>query len=377
LKEKNNNIPGNNRVRNLFPIGVKMVVSFALVLFTVLIIINGIYSGMVYRYLETTAEETNSTVNKIFAVEVEDRFNSVRKDVHLLLDFIRAAGRDSYAARQASSVFFERSFFIAAVSVPGYIDLVDDYFFLVNNANPLSVSSWVARETDRIERASHGEPVISNPSSELGIPLIAMFYPWQQNNREEAVIILFSPDRLAEIFGSGNNSFFMTNAEGDVLVHANSRMVMSGSNLSVHPLFTALLNANNPEIKMIYTENGVKYFGAGTKLSLGGMMVFNSSEYNLILDVASIISRRNIFIICSAVFISIILIWFLSKTITLPVRRLVQAVSRIEEGQFDVELIYRFPDEIGILTDRFSHMGKTLTEKYLSKEEKPRRKSRK
>jgi len=192
------------RIKVLFPIGAKLIISFALILFLTLIIFNSLSSSTVARNMENIIGETNATTNSLFAVELENNFNMVRKEVHLLLDFIRIVGKDSFAARQASTIFFERSYFIAAVCVPGYIELVDDFFFISNNVNPGDVSSWISRENSRIQRAREGEPVISNPSAELGVPLIALFYPWQQNESEETVIILFSPDGLAEIFGAGD-----------------------------------------------------------------------------------------------------------------------------------------------------------------------------
>lgn len=377
MSNKKRDRSGKRRTRVVFSIGAKLVISFVFILFTVLFIINKLSSNITARNLEMIAEDTNATVNNFFAIETENRFNSVRKDVYLLLDFIRITGRNSYAARQASTAFFERSYFTAAVCVPGYIELVDDHFFITNNANPGLISSWVSRESSRIERARAGEPVISNPSVELGIPLIAMFFPWQQNDREETVVILFSTDGLADVFGTRNNFSFVVNMDGDVLIHSNPQMVLNGSNVSEHPLFTAFSETENLEIRTTYSENGVKYIGAGKKISLANIMIFSSAEYELPSEMVSAISRRILFLIGSIIFISIILVWLLSKTITVPVNHLIEAVTRLGEGQFDQELGYRFPDEIGVLSIKFNEMGKTLAEKSGEKREPARKKSRK
>lgn len=363
-----------NQVRVLFPIGAKLVIFFALVLFTALIIINNLMSGVASRELQVNAEDAGAEVNNLLAAEAEDGFYSVRKEVYLLLDFIRIAGKDSSLARQVTALFFERSYFIAAVFVPGYTQLVNDQFFAANDLSVDTVSSWVSREEARIERARQGEPEIINPSADLGAPLIAMFYPWQQNNREEAVVVFFSPDGLAELLGNGNGASFVANKDGELLVHNDYQMVPDGTNVSAHPLFTALLNTDAREIRLAYTENGVKFFGTGRKLSLGNLMVFSTIEYDKLFKGTSGSSRRNIFLIISIIFISGLFMWLLSKTITIPVRRLVEAVSRAEAGQFDGELSYRFPDEIGVLSDRFSAMGNSL-----AKQDKPQphKKSRK
>jgi adenylate cyclase len=59
-------------------------------------------------------------------------------------------------------------------------------------------------------------------------------------------------------------------------------------------------------------------------------------------------------------FISGILIWFFSKTISDPVKSLAAAAGQIEGGEFEVELRPKTRDEIGLLTDSFGKMSKAL-----------------
>ena len=360
------------RRRILIPIGVKLVFAFTVILIIDLLIINNLNSGLVSQELAKKTEETNSVINSLFSVEAENRLNTVRKDVHLLLDFLRIAGKDSPAAAQAAAAFFERSYFIAAIRVPGYIELVNDQFFIANQVNPGTVSAWVSRENDRTEQARQGEPVFANPSLELGAPLLAIFYPWQNEDREEALIILLAPDGIAEIFGTAQNLSFLANADGDILFSTNFEMVKNSSNVSEHPLFTALSETGAMEISMVYSENGVKYIGAGKKLSPGNIMVFTSSVYDLVMEEGSAIFRRNIFLIISVVFASMIIIWLLSKFISIPLRAAVEAVFRLDEGNFEKEIKYRFHDEIGILVSKINGMGKSMKSKLPANTEQPK-----
>jgi len=351
-------------VKVLFPIGLKLVVLFAVVLFTVLVIINSLMSGRASKNLEITAAQANSDLNGLMAVETESRLNMVRKDVFLLLDFIRIAGKDGNLARLCAASFFERSFFIAAIYVPGFTELINDRFFVNSDVNPDSVSSWFAKQNDGIQNARHGQALVTNPTEDLGVPLLAMYYPWQQNNSEEAVIILFSLDGLSEIFGNVPGISFIANSDGELLFHTNYRKIQ-GSLLHVsnHPLFAEFEKANAQNIQLIYTENNERFFGAGKKLSFGNLMVFTSQEYDLQFKELAGIFRRNIFLIISAIFLAVIFVWLMSKTISVPVYRLVEAVRRMEEGTFKPDLKYRFPDELGVLSQKFNNMGKNLNEK--------------
>ena len=348
-------------IRVLFPIGIKLVVFFALVLFTVLALINGLMAGRASKNLEVTALTANSSVNSLVAVETESRLYSIRKDVYLLLDFMRLAGADSQLSRQAADVFFERSFFIAAIYVQGFTELINNQFLVSGNVNYDSVISWFSRQTEQIQDARQGKAVIANPTAELGTPLLAMFYPWQQDNSEEAVVILFSPGALAEIFDPANYNSFIASPDGELLFHSDYRKLIGSSrNVSDHPLFSAFSKTGARDIQLVYTENRVKYFGAGKIISLGDLAVFTYEEYELPFKATAALFRRNIFLIISAVFVSVIFVWFMSKTITVPVHRLVEAVSLMKEGQFEIKLKYRFPDEIGVLSQKFIAMGKSL-----------------
>ena len=376
--------PVTGDIRVAFPIGIKLVVFFALVLFTVLVVINGLMAGRASNNIEITAADANSSVNSLIAVEAESRLYSIRKDVYLLLDFMCLAGADSQLSRQAADAFFERSFFIAAVYVPGFTELVNNQFFVSSEVNYDSVNSWFTEQSERIGRARQGEALIANPTAELGEPLLAMFYPWQQNNSEEAAVILFSPGVLAEIFDPANYNTFIAAPDGELLFHTNYRKLIGSSrNVSDHPLFEALSKTGAREIQLVYTENRVKYFGAGKIISLGDLAVFTYEEYELPFKATTALFKRNIFLIISVVFVSIILVWLISKTITVPVHRLVQAVSLMKEGQFEIKLKYRFPDEIGVLSQKFVEMGKSLekrekswikvndpAEKYMDEKEK-------
>ena len=362
LKLLNKINPGTGDIRVTFPIGVKLVVFFALVLFTVLVVINSLIAGRASKNLEITASEANFSVNSLMAAEVESRLYSVRKDVYLLLDFLHLAGEDSQLSRQAASVFFERSYFIAAIYVPGFTELLNDQFFNSGKTNPDSVTLWFSRQTEQIRKARQGEAVIVNPTADLGTPLLALFYPWQQSSSEEAVVILFSPDALAEIFYPASYNTFIAGPDGELLFHTNYRKLLGSSqNVSEHPLFKAFLKTGARDLRIVFTENRVKYFGAGKIISLGGLEVFTYQEYELPFKATAALFMRNVFLIVSTVFVSVIFVWFMSKTITVPVRRLMEAVSQVKEGQFDIKLKYRFPDEIGILSQKFTEMAKSLS----------------
>jgi adenylate cyclase len=97
-----------------------------------------------------------------------------------------------------------------------------------------------------------------------------------------------------------------------------------------------------------------------TKLDAAGAVVVTSIEYDTVFEGITATTRRNIFLTIAVLSISVIFIWFFSKTISVPLKTLASAARRIEGGHFEVELHPKGRDEIGILTTSFQRMSKAL-----------------
>jgi adenylate cyclase len=112
----------------------------------------------------------------------------------------------------------------------------------------------------------------------------------------------------------------------------------------------------------LYTdEDGVRFFGAFSKLNTAGAVVITSIEYNKVFEGINATTRRNIYLTAAVLSISIIFIWFFSKSISVPLRALAAAAHKIESGAFDISIKPGGYDEIGVLTASFQRMCKALS----------------
>jgi adenylate cyclase len=105
----------------------------------------------------------------------------------------------------------------------------------------------------------------------------------------------------------------------------------------------------------------VRQFVAYTKLNIGGCTVITSIEYNKVFEGITATTRRNMYLTGAVLCFSILLIWFFSKSISIPLKILASAARRIEGGDFDLNLKPKGRDEIGVLTSSFQKMGTALT----------------
>jgi adenylate cyclase len=91
--------------------------------------------------------------------------------------------------------------------------------------------------------------------------------------------------------------------------------------------------------------------------------VITNIEYGLVFEGIIATTRRNIFLTTGVLFLSILFVWFFSKTISSPLKSLSAAAEKIRDGQYEVNLSAKGGDEIGLLTESFVEMSRGLAER--------------
>ncbi|GHT77870.1 adenylate/guanylate cyclase domain-containing protein [Spirochaetia bacterium] len=330
-------------VKVKYPIGIKLVVIIAFLLILSLGAITLLVSYMVSADMRLIAEDNNFEVNRRAAAAAEAALETIRSHARLFLD--------TGNTRQTEDLYFERNQDVAAIVMDGGQTLINDRFFVSNEVDPALVGEFMNRIAAPV--SSSGEMTLLNAAPVFGIPLLAMF--------SGTTAIIFSQEHLTDALGSSINASFMINDDGDVLVHADSDLVKAGANMAADPLVAMLWKSRNRHFQSLYTDgSGVRYFGAVYKLSIANAVVITLTEYDLVFEGITATTRRNILLAGAVLFISIILVWFFSKTISRPLGRLTAAAQKIESGQFEIELRKERQDEIGLLSESFVKMGNAL-----------------
>ena len=351
------------RKKAKLPLGFKLAFIVALILMGSIWAMTSLMSLMVRSQLAKSAEDSNFAFNSRAAAGIEERLYRIRSGAFSLLDMDMAA-RDSNSlmALRLRNIFFERNPYIAAVVIPGVQVIINQQFFENNGIPEDFLPSWLEKEASAIESAEKNVPVLRNAAQDLGINLLALFYPWQSTGFEESAVIFFSPQNLSEITAAGPSSTMVVNGDGDILIHPDFSRVLAGDNVSGTLFFAALDREPGETVRIIYTDGGNRYIAAGHRISLADAAVFSTLEYSLINKQLSDISRRNILLSLIVLFFAILVTWFYAKSITNPVRRLIEATGRIRMGEFYLDLKRKSRDELGELTERFISMGEGLSQ---------------
>jgi len=348
------------RKRLIFPFGIKLALIVTLILLGSIWTITTLVSLMVSSEFVRTAGDTNFDINSRAAAGIRERFYKVRSETLMLLDLDAALANDPSNVRLARNIFFERNPYIAAIIIPGVNEIINRPYISQNGIRLEMLSSWLEQKNDLLEKVKAGVPALLNASPELGTSLLALFYPWHGTGKEEAAVVFFYPQSLLEITGSGSNYTRMTNSDGDILVSPDFSQIIEGLNIKNSPLFEALIKASGESVRLSYTEGNSRFAGAGHLISFTDAAVFSSLEHSLINEQVVAVTRRNMLLSISVIFLTILIIWFFSQTITNPMRKLISATSVIEGGQFELDLKTKSQDELGVLTKRFVEMGQGL-----------------
>ena len=344
-----------------FSIGAKLI---TIITFIVLVSLGSIIilvSWLVRDDLRIAAEENNFEANQLSGMAADLIFENVRANSRILMRNIAVTGTDSVFARESAEFFFEQNpqvaayFFTTGLQADGI--LTNKRFFDTWGIDDSLADTYLDAHKAALRRAAAGETILLNAAPHFAIPLLMLFFPSQNGGGG----VLFSPADMNDSFGSGLNQSFLINDSGDILVHADFNLVRTGVNVAEQEFTRYIWNNPARSAQTLYTdEEGIRYFGAFTKLNTAGAVVITSIEYNKVFEGLAATTRRNVYLTAAVLSISIIFIWFFSKTISIPLKALADAAHTIEGGAFEATLQPKGHDEIGVLTASFQRMCAAL-----------------
>ncbi|MHC6203960.1 adenylate/guanylate cyclase domain-containing protein [Breznakiellaceae bacterium SP9] len=346
-----------------FPIGFKLVTIITILVLLSLGTITALVSYMVSQDIKLTAEDNNFIMNRRSATEAQTSLAAVRSVSLALLDAINLAGHSLSAP--LASVFFERNQDLAVIALiePGRSPdevLLNPRFFLSREIDSSLVLSFLQSLTETVERAAGGETVLLNGYPYFGVPSLALFVPWQDGGMKQAAVVVFSPESLNESFSTETSLSYLINGDGDILAHADYELVRAGVNVANRDFIRAMRENKEQRMQSLYTENGVRYFGAFTNLNIAGAAVITVIEYDKAFEGIAATTRRNAYLTAVVLFLSVLFIWFFSKSISGPLRQLTAAAIQIREGKFEISLTVKNRDELGLLEKTFQQMSTAL-----------------
>jgi adenylate cyclase len=393
-----------------FSIGTKLILIITVIVLLSLGSITAIVSFMFRNDLQITAEANNLETNRNAARETEYTLAKTRSEAAILMQ-VQAAS-DAGVSDAALKYYFTQNPLVAALvfntsGKPAQL-LVNENFFNSRGLEPALAKTWQNNREEALRRGEAMENVLLNESPGFGItPLVSLFFSWQKGGGG----VLFIPENLDKSFGSQTNHTFLINNSGDILIYTDSELLQAGENVAQWDFIRKIREsserekqsftdadfrfgrsvsagaeaANTPTKQNIVLQkweqlkkrlpwesikkrmpfhtkdNSKKFFVAFNKLNIGACIVVTGIEYNTVFEGIDATTRRNIYLTFMVLFISIMFIWFFSKSISRPLKALAVVSREIEGGHFEVALSkHKRHDEIGVLLISFQRMSNAL-----------------
>jgi methyl-accepting chemotaxis protein len=151
---------------------------------------------------------------------------------------------------------------------------------------------------------------------------------------------------------------FITDQEGKVIAHKNEKYVQEQKDLSQYPLVLAAKNKamNFLEFKDLNNNDSIG-FARKTQLAWTIAVQQDKAEAFAALKKA----QTTAFLLFAGTLVCIVIIaYFASRAIVMPIRKLTEAANRISVGELSVEIAKVSQDEIGDLADAITRMQDSI-----------------
>ncbi len=206
-------------------------------------------------------------------------------------------------------------------------------------------SKYYENFIERIERGFEDWSITDSPSAEeLKTAL--------QNS--ESVFQLNLENRSYTIYDIKNGKIYFTNDNE----FSNNTKELALTSLLGSDNFIRALSGKEDNKRILESSGGSSFFDYAR--IVGGNIIYFRYYRE---DWAAITKYFNNIIYTSlllGIVIALVIGYFLSRTITYPLARLMQKAQSIAQGDFDKELEVKSGDEIGKLTETFNYMAKNL-----------------
>ena len=353
-----------------FPIGAKLIIIVSFLIVVSLGSITYLVNYFVSDDVRVTAENTNLDANTRSANAVESSFTTLQSNALLLLDVI-----GNSAEENASSLYFERNPDVAAVLLLSKenflygnynLRMVNDKFFARHELDESAIESFIFTEREAVEKAFLGEVTILNATPFFEFGMVALVVPRNSHDeKNDAVVIFASSEFLTNSFGQSSTSVsYVINSRADIIVHPDFEAMRTSVNLVESPLIIQMRKNNDENRQILFTDSdGKEYFGAYRKIALGDLGVITTVQSEVIFENVRNTTKRNVYLGLAVLFVSIIFVWIWSLSLSRPLVKLTQASTQIEAGNYEIHLVPKSHDEIGMLTQSFGKMSVGLAER--------------
>lgn len=202
----------------------------------------------------------------------------------------------------------------------------------------------------------------------LGIPFVERE---GRSGFSESLVAIFRQSIFARAFSENETAnIFLVDGRGRLLAHPDSTRVIAGEDMSRLDIVKKMREGtvNNAQMRYLDPSNGQTMLGAFHLVGFNGLGVVAEVPLRKALEPVWRVEYRALLIGGVVLFLGFLAGYLYSRTISWPIRQLVDVARRISAGDFDVRIQPKSRDEVAHLSLAFNEMARGLAERDKVKE---------
>ena len=377
----------NKKKRFMIPISVKMIFIISLI-----IILSFSLLTYISTYLFTSDSERNIESNTIqnanlISQKVKSDFLSVIEKSKIAILAVKDEGAGDASSKVDSdsdddsalfsSLLFKRDpdmIYIGVLrnekgSVKETKKLYNEILLADSGLDSDIFLKILESEKESVFSSINGADFALNLSSYFGSGVIGILIPYESDSRA-ALCIMFSNEKIYDAVKSPDLiKSFLVNGRGELLAHYDKKMVIENGSVADLPIVKKMLQSTINSEKIEYADSSSKtWLGAYNKTGFSDTGVISIVSKEQAFGMVRKLQKQTVLIAVIVLNLAILFVYFFSKTITKPIRRLVSISNEIRNGKFDISVKSKSRDEIGILSESFEDMARGLAEREKMKD---------
>ena len=377
----------NKKKRLMIPISVKMIFIISLI-----IILSFSILTYISTYLFTSDSERNIESNtlqnaNLISQKVKSDFLSVIEKSKIAILAAKEDNLNNLSINKVpdleedsalfSSLLFKRDpnmIYIGLIKNEKGIlkqvkKLYNEVFLADTGLDSEIFSKILESEKESVITSINGADITRNLSAYFGSGVIGLLIPYESENRT-SLCIMFSSDKIYDAVKSPDLiKSFLVNGRGELLAHYDKKVVIENRSVSDLPIVKKMLMSTINTEKIEYTDSESRtWMGAYNKTGFSDIGVISIVSKEQAFGMVRKLQRQTVLTALIVLNLAILFVYFFSKTITKPIRRLVSVSNEIRNGKFDISVKKKSRDEIGILSESFEDMAIGLAEREKMKD---------
>ncbi|MES0489012.1 MAG: adenylate/guanylate cyclase domain-containing protein [Leptospirales bacterium] len=246
-------------------------------------------------------------------------------------------------------------------------DMYDSVFFKDSDINISDVLSVHEHLEEDLVASFNGITLVKNLSALFQTPVMAIVTPVPDAGKKSQVyVILIQMNSIMAIFGEKSDSTrtHLIDASGNLIASNDRGIILDEGNLAERSEVKSILSQTaNAGTLMYQNDTDEWFYGAFNRIPTGNLMVIAEVSQYQALEAIREIRYASIFITLIVLVLAFTVIYFFAKSLSVPLKRLVQTSNEIQKGNYHHELTSTSRDEVGHLTEAFNLMSTGLEER--------------